>query len=101
VAALPADFPAAICLVMHTAPEAPGVLPDIVARVSRLPTAHPRDGERLKTGHIYVAPPDYHLRLEPGRLRITVGRGTRGDAHARADPAQADTRAAGADTRTG
>jgi two-component system chemotaxis response regulator CheB len=73
VAALPEDFPVAVCVVMHTAPEAPGVLPDILGRASRLVAVHPRDGERLKAGRIYVAPPDYHLVLEPGRLRVTKG----------------------------
>jgi two-component system, chemotaxis family, protein-glutamate methylesterase/glutaminase len=73
VAALPEDFPVALCVVMHTAPEGPGVLPDILDRASRLLALHPRDGERLKPGRIYVAPPDYHLVLEPGRLRVTKG----------------------------
>src|SRR3954454_10492779 len=73
VAPLPEDFPAALCVVMHTAPEAPGVLPEILDRVSRLVAIHPRDGERIKAGRIYVAPPDYHLILEPGRLRVTKG----------------------------
>ena len=54
-------------------PEAPGVLPDILDRASRLVALHPRDGERLKAGRIYVAPPDCHLVLEPGRLRVTKG----------------------------
>jgi len=73
VAALPEDFPVALCVVMHTAPESPGVLPDILDRASRLVALHPRDRERLKPGRIYVAPPDYHLILEPGRLRVTKG----------------------------
>jgi two-component system, chemotaxis family, protein-glutamate methylesterase/glutaminase len=73
VAALPEDFPVALCVVMHTAPEGPSVLPEILDRASRLVAVHPRDGERLKPGRIYVAPPDYHLVLEPGRLRVTKG----------------------------
>jgi two-component system, chemotaxis family, protein-glutamate methylesterase/glutaminase len=73
VAALPADFPAPICVVMHTAPEAPGVLDDILNRVGTLRAVNASTGMRLKPGHIYVAPPDYHLLVEPGVLRITKG----------------------------
>jgi two-component system chemotaxis response regulator CheB len=29
------------------------------------------DGEPLRSGHIYVAPPDYHLVVTPGHLRVT------------------------------
>ena len=73
VAALPADFPAAIAVVMHTSPLSPGILHDILTRSGRLRSVIPTDGERLQTGHIYVAPPDYHLLIEPNRLRITKG----------------------------
>jgi two-component system, chemotaxis family, protein-glutamate methylesterase/glutaminase len=73
LAELPADFPAAVCVVMHTAPQAPGVLPDILAQRSPLVLTHPRDGDALKPGHVYVAPPDRHLLVEPGRVRVTKG----------------------------
>src|SRR4051812_50224295 len=29
--------------------------------------------QRLQPGTIYVAPPDFHLLVEPGRLRLTKG----------------------------
>ncbi len=70
---LPRDFPAAVCVVIHSAPQAPGVLPHIFARTSRLPVTHPRDGDTLEPGHVYVAPPDRHLLVEPGRVRVTRG----------------------------
>jgi two-component system, chemotaxis family, protein-glutamate methylesterase/glutaminase len=73
VAALPADFPVPVCVVIHTAPHAPGIMADVLARETRLRVSHPRDGERLESRHIYVAPPDRHLLVEPDRLRITRG----------------------------
>jgi two-component system, chemotaxis family, protein-glutamate methylesterase/glutaminase len=73
VAQLPADFPAPIAVVLHTAPQAPGVLHEILARSGALPAVSPSSGERLKSGHIYVAPPDFHLLIEPGMVRITKG----------------------------
>jgi two-component system chemotaxis response regulator CheB len=73
VPALPADFPAPICIVVHTSPRSPGVLGAILARAGALPAGNAVDGERLRPGRIYVAPPDFHLTVEPGRLRVTRG----------------------------
>jgi two-component system chemotaxis response regulator CheB len=70
---LPPDFPAAVFVVLHTAPEAPGVLADILDRAGALPATFPADGERVETGRIYVAPPDHHLVVEPDRVRLTRG----------------------------
>lgn len=72
-AQLPAGLPAAVCVVLHTAPEAPGILPSILANAASLPTCSAETGMRLDAGRIYVAPPDHHLVIEPGRLRITRG----------------------------
>ena len=73
VAALPADFPAPICVVLHTSPQSPGVLGEILTRAGRLPATSAVNGQRLMAGHIYVAPPDFHLVVEPGKLRVTKG----------------------------
>ena len=73
VADLPEDFPAPIAIVLHMSPDSPGLLADILSRPARLPVVTPRNGERLASGRIYVAPPDRHLVLEPGRLRVTKG----------------------------
>ena len=70
---LPESFPAPICVVMHTSPQSPGVLHEILDRCGPLPAVQARDGERLQPGTIYVAPPDFHLLVEPGRLRVTKG----------------------------
>jgi len=72
-AALPAEFPAAVCVVLHTSPQSPGVLDGILDRAGPLPARAVRGGERPRPGHIYVAPPDRHLVLEPNRLRLTKG----------------------------
>jgi two-component system, chemotaxis family, protein-glutamate methylesterase/glutaminase len=72
-AALPPDFAAPVCVVVHTAPQSPGILHEILARAGSLPAISPRNRERLLPGRIYVAPPDCHLLVEPGRLRVTKG----------------------------
>lgn len=70
---LPADFPAAIAVVMHTSPQSPAILHDILARASQLPSVSPSETESLRAGTIYVAPPDFHLLIEPGRVRLAKG----------------------------
>lgn len=73
VEALPADFPAAVCVVIHFPPHASSRLPAILARAGNLPAAHAEDGEPLQAGRIYVAPPDRHLLVERGRLCLSRG----------------------------
>lgn len=73
VGALPAGFAAPIFVVMHTAPDAMGILDQILSRAGPVPAITPKDGERIEPGTIYVAPPDHHLLLEPGIIRLTRG----------------------------
>jgi two-component system, chemotaxis family, protein-glutamate methylesterase/glutaminase len=73
VAKLPGDFSAAVFVVLHLAPQGTSVLPDILNRVGSLPAVHPRDGEPIRIGKIYVAPPDNHLLIENGKVRVMRG----------------------------
>jgi two-component system, chemotaxis family, protein-glutamate methylesterase/glutaminase len=73
VGGLPPDFAAPLCVVLHTSPQSSGVLDVILNRAGVLPVITPTDRERLQPGRIYVAPPDRHLLVEPGILRITRG----------------------------
>jgi two-component system, chemotaxis family, protein-glutamate methylesterase/glutaminase len=72
-AALPADFPAPICIVMHVSPQSPGVLPEILQRAGALPAVSPTSSTSLQPGRLYVAAPDTHLVVEPGRVLVTRG----------------------------
>jgi two-component system chemotaxis response regulator CheB len=71
VGQLPADLPAAVLVVLHLSPQGRSVLPAILSRAGPLEAIHPRNGELLKAGRIYVAPPDHHLVVEEGRLRLS------------------------------
>jgi two-component system chemotaxis response regulator CheB len=73
LAALPADLAAAILIVVHTAPESPGHLPRVFGRHCTLPVGNAMDGEPLRSGQVYVAPPDRHMLIEDGCVRITRG----------------------------
>jgi two-component system chemotaxis response regulator CheB len=73
VARLPENLPAALFVVLHLAPESTSVLPSILRRAGKLPASHPRDKEPIRMGHIYVAPPDLHMLLEDGKIRLSRG----------------------------
>lgn len=73
VAALPPTLSAAIFVVVHLSADSPGLLPSILEYISRLPVLVAADQLPIRTGHIYVAPPDQHLLLEQGWMRVTHG----------------------------
>ncbi|MFP2909691.1 chemotaxis protein CheB [Pyxidicoccus sp. 3LFB2] len=73
VGQLPRDLPATVLVVLHLAPQHKSVLPDILTRSGDLPARHPKDGEPLEPGRIYVAPNDRHLVVEPGKARVVKG----------------------------
>jgi len=73
VSSLPEDFKAPLLVVMHTAADGPGLLPEILRRAGRLPAKHAEEGDRIAPGKIYVAPPDQHLLVDDGRLRLSRG----------------------------
>lgn len=67
------DLPASIFVVLHVPAHSPSLLPRILNRKGPLPASHPEDGEAIRPGRIYIAPPDQHLLLEPGRIRLMRG----------------------------
>ena len=72
VAGLPEDFPAAMFVVLHVPPTT-SVLPAILTRAGKLPAVHARNDDSIEHGHIYIAPPDYHLLLEDHAIRLERG----------------------------
>lgn len=72
-ARLPADLPAAVLVVLHVWPEGPSLLPEILNSAGPLPAVHPYDRESLEYGRIYIAPPDFHLTIEQGMVRVLRG----------------------------
>ncbi len=73
VKALPADFPAVIFVGLHVAPFGNSLLPSVLSRAGWIPAVHPKDYEVIQMGRIYVAPPDYHMLVKRGYIRLTRG----------------------------
>jgi len=73
VAALPHDYQGSLLIVLHVAPMATSVLPHILTRAGCIPAEHAENGEEIRPGRIYVAPPDRHLIVVEGRLALDRG----------------------------
>lgn len=73
VGGLPDDIPAAIFVVLHISPHGTSVLPTILRRAGKLPVQHAVHGDKIKMGHVYVAPPDLHLLIRGDQIRLSRG----------------------------
>jgi two-component system chemotaxis response regulator CheB len=73
VSRLPAGLPARVFIAVHVPANAVSALPAILARTGRLPARHPADGETTEPAMLYIAPPDHHLLVKPGAVRIVRG----------------------------
>jgi two-component system, chemotaxis family, protein-glutamate methylesterase/glutaminase len=71
IAALPVPCSASVFVVMHIGPNR-SVLPSLLTRPG-LPASFAKDYAPIEPGHVYVAPPDHHILLEPGRMRLSQG----------------------------
>ncbi len=70
---LPVGLPAALFVVCHFPTDSHSVLPEILSRSGPLLAVHAHDGDPIYPGHIYVAPPDYHLLLQNGTVQLKYG----------------------------
>jgi two-component system chemotaxis response regulator CheB len=61
-----------VLVVLHTGSH-PSLLPELMAARGPLPVAHAMNGERLRPGRVYVAPPDQHMLVDEGHVRLTRG----------------------------
>lgn len=71
--ALPPDIPAAVLVVLHTSGRSGSLLPQIMQRATRLKASHPEDKTPVEHGHVYIAPPDYHMLVQVNRIRVLQG----------------------------
>jgi two-component system, chemotaxis family, protein-glutamate methylesterase/glutaminase len=69
---LPAEFSLPIAIVQHREPGTYEVLQEVLQRHSLLPVCDAEDQEAIKPGHVYLAPADYHLLLEPGYFTLST-----------------------------
>ena len=70
VAMLPADCTASLFIVMHIGWH-PSQLPSLLQAAGTLPATFADDRMFIEAGHIYVAPPDRHMLLQPQVIRLS------------------------------
>jgi two-component system chemotaxis response regulator CheB len=69
---LPADFPAAITIVMHVSPEHKSLLAEILNCRTHLEVKQAHTGDRLCHSSVFVAPPNHHmLVVKDGSLELS------------------------------
>jgi two-component system, chemotaxis family, protein-glutamate methylesterase/glutaminase len=73
VRGLKPDLQAAVFVVIHVPASFPSALPQVLSAAGPLPASHAKDGIAFQPSRIYVAPPDRHLHLEDGRMRVVRG----------------------------
>ena len=74
---LPADFPAAVLVVQHLHPHYRTMMPDLLSARAEITVKQAEDGERVRAGTVYLAPPDCHLLIADYRIRLTHTREVR------------------------
>jgi two-component system chemotaxis response regulator CheB len=74
VAGLPPTIPTTIFVVLHSSPDSPRLLPEILSNAGTLPVRYAVNGEAFEPGTMYIAPPNHHMLIEAsGQMRLTQG----------------------------
>jgi two-component system, chemotaxis family, protein-glutamate methylesterase/glutaminase len=70
-AALPENFPVPVLIVQHMEPRHKSLLAGLLARRCKLRVKQAVHGEEMRSGTVYIAPPDMHLLVRAGQLVLT------------------------------
>jgi two-component system, chemotaxis family, protein-glutamate methylesterase/glutaminase len=72
ISTLPANFPVPIAIIQHLDPKHRSLMADILSRRTKLQVKQAEQGEMMKPGTIYIAPPNYHLLVtSQGHVKLT------------------------------
>jgi two-component system, chemotaxis family, protein-glutamate methylesterase/glutaminase len=69
---LPTHFPLPVVIALHRPPDEQDLLTPLLQRVCALAVSEAIDKEPIEAGHVYVAPPDYHVLTETDCLSLSV-----------------------------
>jgi two-component system, chemotaxis family, protein-glutamate methylesterase/glutaminase len=72
IAALPKNLHAVIGIVLHVG-NLHSILPELLTAKGELPAMHPKDGQPLLPGMVYVAPPNQHMLFTADAVRLSQG----------------------------
>ncbi len=72
LAGLPGSFPWAVAIVQHRAIDGASGLAELLQKHSALPVSEAMDKQGLLPGHVFLAPPDYHLLVDHDALALST-----------------------------
>jgi two-component system chemotaxis response regulator CheB len=72
LAGLPREFPLPVAVVLHRHKESDDSLVPALQRDTALPLVEVIDKQLIQPGHIYLAPADYHLLVEPTGFSLSI-----------------------------
>lgn len=67
---IPASFPSSIVVVQHLDPHHKSMMGDLLGRQTKLHVKQAEHGEVILPGFVYIAPPDEHLLVGPGKVQL-------------------------------
>jgi len=67
------ELPAAVFVVVHTSPDRPSLLPEVITRHASIGASTAMHGEKVQEGRVYVAPSDNHLSLQHEYVQVVRG----------------------------
>jgi two-component system chemotaxis response regulator CheB len=69
---LPENFQTPVVVVLHRSVDSTGGLVQLLRRHSRVRVKEPLDKEPILPGHVYIAPPDYHLMVDESSFALST-----------------------------
>jgi two-component system chemotaxis response regulator CheB len=73
LATMPAGLDAAVVVAQHRSPESHRTaFRDLLGASTRMQVREAADKDALRTGTVYVAPPDYHLLVDPDSVSLST-----------------------------
>jgi hypothetical protein len=73
VGGLSRDLDGAVFVALHVPASQRSSLPEILSRAGPLPACHPENGQPIRPGQVYVAPPGRDLLVESDAVQISQG----------------------------
>jgi two-component system, chemotaxis family, protein-glutamate methylesterase/glutaminase len=69
----PREYPASVLVTIHLPSHSRSMLDELLTHTGPLPAQFARDGDAVRKGRIYIAPPNRHLLLDGDRMALGEG----------------------------
>lgn len=66
--ALPVHYQIPTVAILHQRPNRSSGVPEMLSKYTHMTVQEPEDKQGIEPGHFYVAPPNYHLLIDPERV---------------------------------